>query len=52
MINKHEFFFMLMMFILQAIENNEEMRNRSRRESSAELPAPVVDKVSDLTATM
>ncbi|KAI5326582.1 PREDICTED: 5'-3' exoribonuclease [Prunus dulcis] len=31
--------------IQQAIENNEEMRNRSRRESSAELPAPVVDKV-------
>ncbi|PQQ11426.1 hypothetical protein Pyn_34580 [Prunus yedoensis var. nudiflora] len=36
---------LLFMAIGKAIENNEEMRNRSRRESSAELPAPVVDKV-------
>lgn len=42
---------MLMMIILQAFENNEE-RQRNRRESSEELPAPVVDKVCDIIATI
>lgn len=31
--------------IQQALENNEEMRSRSRRESSEELQSPAVDKV-------
>lgn len=35
--------------LLQSYENNEEMRQRSRRESSEQLQAPVVDKVCDLT---
>lgn len=44
-----------MMIIFQAFENNEE-RQRNRRESCEELPAPVVekvvDKVCDFTASI
>jgi len=37
---------------LQAFENNEEMKLKSRRESAEEPQAPVVDKVCSLTLIM
>ena len=40
-----------MMIILQAIENNEE-RHIARRETSAELPVMVMDKVCNIIVTV
>lgn len=39
----------MLVAMLQAYENNGEMKLRARRQSTEELQAPVIDKVCELT---